>query len=86
MSEKNEHKLITLDELKPINSQLAASACKKLSLELKRNSVEQSVRDEGLKRLNDLIVIEKCWVSQPEDKYLRVIWEGLFFSKSSFDY
>ena len=44
---------------------------------------EQSVREKGLDKLIKLLVTDKYWVSQPTDKYLRVIWEGLFFSKSS---
>ena len=46
--------------------------------------LEQDVRDKGLDRLIQSLVKEQRWVdsSKPEKKMLRVIWKGLFFSKS----
>jgi hypothetical protein len=37
------------------------------------------VRDKGLNTLHDLIIKQEKWVNN-EDKDLKMIWEGLFFS------
>ena len=44
------------------------------------------MRDKGLDKITQMLVTEQRWVEleQPtQQKHLRVIWEGLFFSKYS---
>ena len=46
--------------------------------------IEQDMRDKGLDKITQMLVTEQRWVEleQPtQQKHLRVIWEGLFFSK-----
>ena len=46
--------------------------------------LEQELRDKGLDRLTRLLIKDQRWVEleQPtQQKHLRVVWEGLFFSK-----
>ena len=48
--------------------------------------IEQDMRDKGLDKITQMLVTEQRWVEleQPtQQKHLRVIWEGLFFSKYS---
>ena len=48
--------------------------------------IEQDMRDKGLVKITQMLVTEQRWVEleQPtQQKHLRVIWEGLFFSKYS---
>lgn len=80
---------MTLKELKAINTLLASSARKFISFLTEQRdlsltlllSSEQDQRDKGLQRLHTALVKEGRWVEAPEQKHLRVIWEGLFFSK-----
>ena len=68
--------------LKALNSQLAASACKCPSFLFSANflKLEQEVRDKALQDLRQRLILKKLWV-EDEDRDLKIIWEGLFFSK-----
>ena len=83
-----------MQELKKTNTLLAASARKSHFFTNARvisdNDVvcvaEQDMRDKGLGKITEMLVTEQRWVEleQPtQQKHLRVIWEGLFFSKYS---